>query len=344
MARLTTPRTADTSSSSSLSMPPGDFVRMPTEVREVHFPVGNAYVVASGEGAGFIITVFEGEGDERWVGLHVYRTPQPSSTLNALLAVWGRQYSQKANGLRSEDHNKSVNSVLIGSVQDIVSEAAGYLPGAFRTPTNKGDKMPLKETFNCDHNNRCPPGSRARTKLAGATSPTGTGAIGTDAFLVDRGRFHFILVLLDFRWRFKATVTTRRTCFCVLSTCKNVGKRRGSVRVEYRLRTESYGFGSSSTQTRRRTLRPSKTFSACRLRIHHPCVRVRATPVPRTYRTKEARVRHGLLTVSVCNRTEIVRCKHVQLTYHLRNVRCTQLLTARPGVQTTLLHFAQPCE
>ncbi|KAI8490948.1 hypothetical protein Bbelb_313670 [Branchiostoma belcheri] len=30
-------------------------------------------------------------------------------------------------------------------------------------------------------------------------------------------------------WRF-TTVTTRRTCFCVLSTCKNVGKRRASVR------------------------------------------------------------------------------------------------------------------
>ncbi|KAI8506924.1 hypothetical protein Bbelb_153630 [Branchiostoma belcheri] len=27
------------------------------------------------------------------------------------------------------------------------------------------------------------------------------------------------------------SVTTRRTCFCVLSTCKNVGKRRASVRV-----------------------------------------------------------------------------------------------------------------
>ncbi|KAI8502525.1 hypothetical protein Bbelb_201130 [Branchiostoma belcheri] len=50
----------------------------------------------------------------------------------------------------------------------------------------------------------------------------------------------------------KASVTTRRTCFCVLSTCKNVGKRTASVRGEYRLRTESYGFGS--TQTRRRTL------------------------------------------------------------------------------------------
>ncbi|KAI8483690.1 hypothetical protein Bbelb_386280 [Branchiostoma belcheri] len=38
------------------------------------------------------------------------------------------------------------------------------------------------------------------------------------------------------------------------------------------------------------------------------------------------------------NRTEIVRCKHVQLTYHLRNVRCTQPLTARRVVQTTRPH------
>ncbi|KAI8490878.1 hypothetical protein Bbelb_312970 [Branchiostoma belcheri] len=44
------------------------------------------------------------------------------------------------------------------------------------------------------------------------------------------------------------------------------------------------------------------------------------------------------------NRTEIVRCKHVQLTYHLRNVRCTQPLTARRVVQTTYVHLAQPCE
>ncbi|KAI8515722.1 hypothetical protein Bbelb_065350 [Branchiostoma belcheri] len=40
------------------------------------------------------------------------------------------------------------------------------------------------------------------------------------------------------------------------------------------------------------------------------------------------------------NRTEIVRCKHVQLTYHLRNVRCTQPLTARRVVQTTYVHLA----
>ncbi|KAI8515666.1 mannose binding [Branchiostoma belcheri] len=44
------------------------------------------------------------------------------------------------------------------------------------------------------------------------------------------------------------------------------------------------------------------------------------------------------------NRTEIVRCKHVQLTYHLRNVRCTQPLTARRVVQTTYVHLAQLCE
>ncbi|KAI8518863.1 hypothetical protein Bbelb_021200 [Branchiostoma belcheri] len=40
------------------------------------------------------------------------------------------------------------------------------------------------------------------------------------------------------------------------------------------------------------------------------------------------------------NRTEIVRCKHVQLTYHLRNVRCTQPLTVRRVVQTTYVHLA----
>ncbi|KAI8508019.1 hypothetical protein Bbelb_142590 [Branchiostoma belcheri] len=88
----------------------------------------------------------------------------------------------------------------------------------------------------------------------------------------------------------KASVTTRRTCFCVLSTCKNVGKRTASVRGEYRLRTESYGFGS--TQTRRRTLSACNTFSTCGLRIYHPCVRVRATRVPRT---AYERATYGLL-------------------------------------------------
>ncbi|KAI8519201.1 hypothetical protein Bbelb_024580 [Branchiostoma belcheri] len=81
----------------------------------------------------------------------------------------------------SDDHNKSVNSVLSGSVQGIVREAAGFLPGACRRLTNKGDKTPLKETLNCDHNNRCPTGSRAWREPAGVTSPTGTGAIGTEA-------------------------------------------------------------------------------------------------------------------------------------------------------------------
>ena len=36
----------------------------------------------------------------------------------------------------------------------------------------------------------------------------------------------------------KALVPTRRTCKCVLSTCKNVGKIWGSVRGEYRLSTD----------------------------------------------------------------------------------------------------------
>ncbi|KAI8479387.1 hypothetical protein Bbelb_428780 [Branchiostoma belcheri] len=50
--------------------------------------------------------------------------------------------------------------------------------------------------------------------------------------------------------RERETVTTRHTCFCVLSTCKNVGNRRASVRGEYHLRTESYGFGSTQTRVR----------------------------------------------------------------------------------------------
>ncbi|KAI8502761.1 Trafficking protein particle complex subunit 9 [Branchiostoma belcheri] len=73
----------------------------------------------------------------------------------------------------------------------------------------------------------------------------------------------------------KARVTTRRTCICVTSTCKNVGKRRAFVRGAYHLRTESYGFGS--TQTCCRTSSACKTFSTCGLRIHHTYVRVRAT-------------------------------------------------------------------
>ncbi|KAI8512523.1 hypothetical protein Bbelb_091620 [Branchiostoma belcheri] len=247
------------------------------------------------------------------------------------------------------------------------------------------------------------------------------------------------------RLQLSTTVTTRRTCFCVLSTCKNVGKRTASVRGEYRLRTESYGFGS--TQTRRRTLSACNTFSTCGLRIYHTCVRVRATRVPRTaYERATYGLRESNFTILTCNcctdsarstsvprtvlassvltphflvdllndhaehtctilvykddltgdcqlvskmprkaqkkstrqdpkkraaedtraasddevnrrcthlqrastactrqrgnRTEIVRCKHVQLTYHLRNVRCTQPLTVRRVVQTTYVHLA----
>ncbi|KAI8484057.1 hypothetical protein Bbelb_381750 [Branchiostoma belcheri] len=98
----------------------------------------------------------------------------------------------------------------------------------------------------------------------------------------------------------KATVTTRRTCFCVLSTCKNVGNRTASVRGEYHIRTESYGFGS--TQTRRRTLSACNTFSTCGLRIYHPCVRVRATRVPRTaYERATYGLRESNFTILTCN-------------------------------------------
>ncbi|KAI8513893.1 hypothetical protein Bbelb_082170 [Branchiostoma belcheri] len=103
-------------------------------------------------------------------------------------------YFLARRGPELEEFNSELNStrapltkrrrdliVRTPTVQDIVREAAGYLPGACRRTTDKGDKMPLKETFNCDHNNRCPPGSRARREPAGVTSPTGTGTIGTEA-------------------------------------------------------------------------------------------------------------------------------------------------------------------
>ncbi|KAI8496943.1 hypothetical protein Bbelb_255980 [Branchiostoma belcheri] len=98
----------------------------------------------------------------------------------------------------------------------------------------------------------------------------------------------------------KASVKTRRTCFCVLSTCKNVRNRTASVRGEYHLRTESYGFGS--TQTRRTTLSACNTFSTCGLRIYHPCVRVRATRVPRTaYERATYGLRESNFTILTCN-------------------------------------------
>ncbi|KAI8485030.1 hypothetical protein Bbelb_372760 [Branchiostoma belcheri] len=85
------------------------------------------------------------------------------------------------NTVRNDIVQTGVSAAYVIPIQDIVREAAGYLPGVCRRTTNKGDKMPLKETFNCDHNNRCPADSRARREPAGATSPTGTGAIGTEA-------------------------------------------------------------------------------------------------------------------------------------------------------------------
>ncbi|KAI8487866.1 hypothetical protein Bbelb_343140 [Branchiostoma belcheri] len=59
--------------------------------------------------------------------------------------------------------------------------------------------------------------------------------------------------------------------------------------------------------------RHAAELSTCGLRIHHPYERVRAARVSRTYRAEEARVSTASSRQS-CNRTEIVRCKHVQLT------------------------------
>ncbi|KAI8515179.1 hypothetical protein Bbelb_077700 [Branchiostoma belcheri] len=198
---------------------------------------------------------------------------------------------------------------------------------------------------------------------------------------------------------FKATVTTRRTCFCVLSTCKNVGNRTASVRAYERA---TYGLRESNftiltcnccTDSARSMCVPRTVLASSVLTPHFPvdllndhaehtctipvykddltgdCQLVskmprkaqkkttRQDPKKRAAEDTRAasddevnrRCTHLQRASTACtrqrsNRTEIVRCKHVQLTYHLRNVRCTQPLTARRVVQTTYVHLAQPCE
>ncbi|KAI8508075.1 hypothetical protein Bbelb_143150 [Branchiostoma belcheri] len=194
----------------------------------------------------------------------------------------------------------------------------------------------------------------------------------------------------------KATVTTRRACFCVLSTCKNVGNRTASVRGEYHLPYEraTYGLRESNftiltcnccTDSARSTCVPHTVLASSVLTPHFPvdllndhakhtctipvykddltgdCQLVskmprkaqkkttRQDPKKRAAEDTRAasddevnrRCTHLQRASTACtrqrsNRTEIVRCKHVQLTYHLRNVRCTQPLTARRVVQTTV--------
>ncbi|KAI8482588.1 hypothetical protein Bbelb_396550 [Branchiostoma belcheri] len=199
----------------------------------------------------------------------------------------------------------------------------------------------------------------------------------------------------DTRWDYCdvpvcATVTTRRTCFCVLSTCKNVGNRTASVRAYERA---TYGLRESNftiltcnccTDSARSTCVPRTVLASSVLTPHFPvdllndhaehtctipvykynltgdCQLVskmprkaqkkttRQDPKKRAAEDTRAasddevnrRCTHLQRASTACtrqrgNRTEIVRCKHVQLTYHLRNVRCTQPLTARRVVQTT---------
>ncbi|KAI8480655.1 hypothetical protein Bbelb_416040 [Branchiostoma belcheri] len=85
-----------------------------------------------------------------------------------------------------------------------------------------------------------------------------------------------------------ATVTTRRTCFCVLSTCKNVGKRRASVHGTY---------NSLTTCAKYDTRNRSRPDLACRphsytLRNRASDVRVTngdATPSPRFQKKRSKR-------------------------------------------------------
>ncbi|KAI8516772.1 hypothetical protein Bbelb_053530 [Branchiostoma belcheri] len=131
-----------------------------------------------------------------------------------------------------------------------------------------------------------------------------------------------------------ATVTTRRTCFCVLSTCKNVGKRTASVRV-YKddLTGDCQVVSKMPRKAQKKSTRqdPKKraaedTRAASDDKVNRSCTHLQRASTACTRQRG--------------NRTEIVRCNHVQLTYHLRNVRCTQPLTARRVVQTTYVHLA----
>ncbi|KAI8502335.1 hypothetical protein Bbelb_199230 [Branchiostoma belcheri] len=195
------------------------------------------------------------------------------------------------------------------------------------------------------------------------------------------------------------TVTTRRACFCVLSTCKNVGNRTAFVRAYERA---TYGLRESNftiltcnccTDSARSTCVPRTVLASSVLTPHFPvdllndhaehtctipvykdnltgdCQLVskmprkaqkkttRQDPKKRAAEDTRAasddevnrRCTHLQRASTACTRqrsncTEIVRCKHIQLTYHLRNVRCTQPLTPRRVVQTTYVHLAQPCE
>ncbi|KAI8484982.1 hypothetical protein Bbelb_372280 [Branchiostoma belcheri] len=200
----------------------------------------------------------------------------------------------------------------------------------------------------------------------------------------------------------KATVTTRRTCFCVLSTCKNVGNHTASVRAyeraTYGLREFNFTILTCDccTDSARSTCVPRTVLASSVLTPHFPvdllndhaehtctipvykdnltgdCQLVSKMPRKAQKETTKQdpkkraaedtraasddevnrRCTHLQRASTACTRqhsnrtgrTEIVRCRHVQLTYNLRNVRCTQPLTARRVVQTTYVHLAQPCE
>ncbi|KAI8480692.1 hypothetical protein Bbelb_415850 [Branchiostoma belcheri] len=195
------------------------------------------------------------------------------------------------------------------------------------------------------------------------------------------------------------TVTTRRTCFCLLSTCKNVGNRTASVRAyeraTYGLREFNFTILTCDccTDSARSTCVPRTVLASSVLTPHFPvdllndhaehtctipvykdnltgdCQLVSKMPRKAQKETTKQdpkkraaedtraasddevnrRCTHLQRASTACtrqhsNRTEIVRCRHVQLTYNLRNVRCTQPLTARRVVQSTYVHLAQPYE
>ncbi|KAI8519724.1 hypothetical protein Bbelb_029810 [Branchiostoma belcheri] len=75
------------------------------------------------------------------------RSKPGDSVYLSLSNSWTWVESQQGTNFPGSKESSQLEQLSKALLQDIVREAAGYLPGACRRPTNKGDKMPLKETL-----------------------------------------------------------------------------------------------------------------------------------------------------------------------------------------------------
>ncbi|KAI8488142.1 hypothetical protein Bbelb_342600 [Branchiostoma belcheri] len=128
----------------------------------------------------------------------------------------------------------------------------------------------------------------------------------------------------------RATYGLRESNFTIL-TCNCCTDSARSTRLDRRLPTRLQDAQEGSKE-----VLPDKIQRNGPRKTPGRLVMMKLTGGARTYNVRVSTA----CTRQRGNRTEIVRCKHVQLTYHLRNVRCTQPLTARRVVQTTYVHLA----